>query len=83
MIAGLNALADVAGAPPSFAGGGAVVGVARELVYDWSTGSQYLLSELDWRAIFFYIALFALVGGLEKVHAGDVSLRRAAGRPAS
>jgi Na+/H+ antiporter NhaD/arsenite permease-like protein len=24
------------------------------------------LQELDWRAIFFYIALFALVGGLEK-----------------
>ncbi len=26
------------------------------------------LQELDWRAIFFYIALFALVGGLEKTH---------------
>src|SRR5688572_11913719 len=26
------------------------------------------LQELDWRAIFFYIALFALVGGLEKSH---------------
>jgi Na+/H+ antiporter NhaD/arsenite permease-like protein len=26
------------------------------------------IQELDWRAIFFYIALFALVGGLEKSH---------------
>ncbi len=26
-----------------------------------------ILGELDWRAIFFYIALFALVGGLEKM----------------
>jgi Na+/H+ antiporter NhaD/arsenite permease-like protein len=26
------------------------------------------LQELDWRAIFFYIALFALVGGLERSH---------------
>jgi Na+/H+ antiporter NhaD/arsenite permease-like protein len=26
-----------------------------------------VLGELDWRAIFFYIALFALVGGLEKM----------------
>jgi Na+/H+ antiporter NhaD/arsenite permease-like protein len=26
-----------------------------------------ILSELDWRAIFFYIALFALVGGLERM----------------
>ena len=25
-----------------------------------------ILAELDWRAVFFYIALFALVGGLEK-----------------
>lgn len=29
------------------------------------------LKELDWRAIFFYIALFALVGGLEKSHILD------------
>jgi Na+/H+ antiporter NhaD/arsenite permease-like protein len=29
---------------------------------------ETLLQELDWRAIFFYIALFALVGGLEKAH---------------
>jgi Na+/H+ antiporter NhaD/arsenite permease-like protein len=29
------------------------------------------LQELDWRAIFFYIALFALVGGLEKSHILD------------
>jgi Na+/H+ antiporter NhaD/arsenite permease-like protein len=27
-----------------------------------------ILQELDWRAIFFYIGLFALVGGLEKTH---------------
>jgi len=29
------------------------------------------LQELDWRAIFFYVALFALVGGLEKAHILD------------
>jgi Na+/H+ antiporter NhaD/arsenite permease-like protein len=29
---------------------------------------EEILQELDWRAIFFYIALFALVGGLEKTH---------------
>jgi Na+/H+ antiporter NhaD/arsenite permease-like protein len=29
---------------------------------------EEMVQELDWRAIFFYIALFALVGGLEKVH---------------
>lgn len=28
---------------------------------------EEMLGELDWRAIFFYIALFALVGGLEKM----------------
>jgi Na+/H+ antiporter NhaD/arsenite permease-like protein len=28
---------------------------------------EQILGELDWRAIFFYIALFALVGGLEKM----------------
>lgn len=28
--------------------------------------SEEILKELDWRAVFFYIALFALVGGLEK-----------------
>jgi len=27
---------------------------------------EEILGELDWRAVFFYIALFALVGGLEK-----------------
>ena len=32
---------------------------------------EEILSELDWRAIFFYIALFALVGGLEKMHLLD------------
>lgn len=31
-----------------------------------------VLSELDWRAIFFYISLFALVGGLE--HSGVIKL---------
>jgi Na+/H+ antiporter NhaD/arsenite permease-like protein len=30
-----------------------------------------MIQELDWRAIFFYIALFALVGGLEKTHILD------------
>ncbi|HET9403176.1 MAG TPA: SLC13 family permease [Burkholderiales bacterium] len=30
------------------------------------------LQELDWRAILFYIALFALVGGLEKSHILDI-----------
>jgi Na+/H+ antiporter NhaD/arsenite permease-like protein len=30
------------------------------------------MKELDWRAIFFYIALFALVGGLEKSHILDM-----------
>jgi Na+/H+ antiporter NhaD/arsenite permease-like protein len=29
------------------------------------------IQELDWRAIFFYIALFALVGGLERSHILD------------
>ena len=29
---------------------------------------EEMIQELDWRAIFFYIALFALVGGLEKSH---------------
>jgi Na+/H+ antiporter NhaD/arsenite permease-like protein len=29
---------------------------------------EQILGELDWRAVFFYIALFALVGGLEKVN---------------
>ena len=29
---------------------------------------EEVIQELDWRAVFFYIALFALVGGLEKTH---------------
>lgn len=29
---------------------------------------EEMIQELDWRAIFFYIALFALVGGLERTH---------------
>jgi Na+/H+ antiporter NhaD/arsenite permease-like protein len=33
---------------------------------------EAMIQELDWRAIFFYIALFALVGGLEKAHILDM-----------
>jgi Na+/H+ antiporter NhaD/arsenite permease-like protein len=33
---------------------------------------EHVLGELDWRAVFFYIALFALVGGLEKTHVLDM-----------
>jgi len=29
---------------------------------------EEIIQALDWRAVFFYIALFALVGGLEKTH---------------
>jgi Na+/H+ antiporter NhaD/arsenite permease-like protein len=29
---------------------------------------EHVVQELDWRAVFFYIALFALVGGLEKTY---------------
>lgn len=29
---------------------------------------EEIIQELDWRAVFFYIALFALVGGLERTH---------------
>jgi Na+/H+ antiporter NhaD/arsenite permease-like protein len=32
---------------------------------------EEMIQALDWRAIFFYIALFALVGGLEKAHIMD------------
>jgi Na+/H+ antiporter NhaD/arsenite permease-like protein len=32
---------------------------------------EHIVQELDWRAVFFYIALFALVGGLEKTHILD------------
>jgi Na+/H+ antiporter NhaD/arsenite permease-like protein len=32
---------------------------------------EEVMQELDWRAIFFYVALFALVGGLEKSHILD------------
>jgi Na+/H+ antiporter NhaD/arsenite permease-like protein len=35
-------------------------------------GFEEMVQELDWRAIFFYIALFALVGGLEKAHILDL-----------
>jgi Na+/H+ antiporter NhaD/arsenite permease-like protein len=37
---------------------------------------EEVLAELDWRAIFFYIALFALVGGLEKMHVLDALARQ-------
>lgn len=37
---------------------------------------EKILEELDWRAIFFYIALFALVGGLEKTHILDALARQ-------
>ncbi len=37
-----------------------------------ATSFEECLQELDWRAIFFYIALFALVGGLEKSHILDL-----------
>jgi Na+/H+ antiporter NhaD/arsenite permease-like protein len=33
---------------------------------------EEIVGELDWRAIFFYMALFALVGGLEKMHLIDL-----------
>ncbi len=33
---------------------------------------EQVLAELDWRAVFFYVSLFALVGGLE--HAGVIKL---------
>jgi Na+/H+ antiporter NhaD/arsenite permease-like protein len=33
---------------------------------------EHVVQELDWRAVFFYIALFALVGGLEKTHILDL-----------
>ena len=33
---------------------------------------EAILAELDWRAVFFYIALFVLVGGLEKVHVLEI-----------
>ncbi|HOG17325.1 MAG TPA: SLC13 family permease [Syntrophales bacterium] len=33
---------------------------------------EEILKELDWRAVFFYVSLFALVGGLE--HAGVIKL---------
>ncbi len=37
-----------------------------------ATSFEECMQELDWRAIFFYIALFALVGGLEKSHILDM-----------
>jgi len=33
---------------------------------------EHILQEIDWRAILFYIALFALVGGLETTHILDM-----------
>ncbi len=40
---------------------------------------EEILKELDWRAVFFYIALFALVGGLD--HAGVIKVIAAAITP--
>jgi Na+/H+ antiporter NhaD/arsenite permease-like protein len=37
-----------------------------------ATSFEEAIQALDWRAIFFYIALFALVGGLEKSHILDM-----------
>ena len=34
--------------------------------------AEQVLAELDWRAVFFYVSLFALVGGLE--HAGVIKI---------
>lgn len=50
--------------------GAVVLIVAVELLGDrlkTKPAFEEILQELDWRAVFFYIALFALVGGLEKV----------------
>ena len=33
---------------------------------------EHIIQEVDWRAILFYVALFALVGGLEKTHILDM-----------
>ena len=33
---------------------------------------EQVLAELDWRAVFFYVSLFALVGGLE--HSGVIKV---------
>ena len=33
---------------------------------------EVILAELDWRAVFFYVALFVLVGALEKVHVLEI-----------
>jgi Na+/H+ antiporter NhaD/arsenite permease-like protein len=49
--------------------------LALELLGDRVKGAhsfEEAIQELDWRAIFFYIALFALVGGLEKSHLLDM-----------
>ncbi|MGH8622818.1 MAG: SLC13 family permease, partial [Burkholderiales bacterium] len=48
-----------------------VLAVLGERVKEASSFEE-ALQELDWRAIFFYIALFALVGGLEKSHILDL-----------
>jgi Na+/H+ antiporter NhaD/arsenite permease-like protein len=52
--------------------------LALELLGDRVKAPSYeeILSELDWRAILFYIALFALVGGLENVHLLDALAQR-------
>ncbi len=48
-----------------------VLHLLRERVKQ-APGFEAMIQELDWRAIFFYIALFALVGGLEKSHILDL-----------
>jgi Na+/H+ antiporter NhaD/arsenite permease-like protein len=50
---------------------GAVITVLiLEILGSRTTAPKFeeIIQELDWRAIFFYIALFALVGGLERTH---------------
>ncbi|MGQ0655415.1 MAG: SLC13 family permease [Betaproteobacteria bacterium] len=47
-----------------------VLGLLGERVRE-AASFEEAVQDLDWRAIFFYIALFALVGGLEKSHLLD------------
>jgi Na+/H+ antiporter NhaD/arsenite permease-like protein len=51
--------------------GAAILALIVETLGDKLKGApsfEHIVQELDWRAVFFYIALFALVGGLEKTH---------------
>ena len=55
--------------------GAIVLVLIVELLGDRLKGApsfEHVIQELDWRAVLFYIALFALVGGLEKTHILDV-----------